>query len=217
MLGVAFGAGFILGPAIGGLAGSIDPRLPFWVAAGFGLANVLYGWLDPAGVAAERTRMAFSWRRANPLGALKLLRSHRELTRARERRTSSACSRTRCCRSSRCSTQLQIRLGRARGRLPARGRRRLLDGGAGRADRAVDQAVRRAQGADRRARVRRRGVFRLRGSRRPARCSRSGIPLQALWGIANPASHRADEPPRRRRRAGPAPGREREHLRRSPA
>src|SRR5262245_32313130 len=32
MLGVAFGAGFVLGPAIGGIAGSFDPRLPFWIA-----------------------------------------------------------------------------------------------------------------------------------------------------------------------------------------
>ena len=32
-IGVAFGAGFILGPAVGGLLGGMDPRLPFWVAA----------------------------------------------------------------------------------------------------------------------------------------------------------------------------------------
>ncbi|HXW27065.1 MAG TPA: MFS transporter, partial [Xanthobacteraceae bacterium] len=32
MLGVAFGVGFVLGPALGGLAGSVDPRLPFWIA-----------------------------------------------------------------------------------------------------------------------------------------------------------------------------------------
>jgi DHA1 family tetracycline resistance protein-like MFS transporter len=79
MLGVAFGAGFVLGPAIGGLTGAIDPRLPFWIAAGLSLANAFYGWfilpesLDP------RSRMPFAWRRANPVGSLKLLRSHREL------------------------------------------------------------------------------------------------------------------------------------------
>jgi len=43
MLGVAFGAGFVLGPALGGLAGTIDPRLPFWIAAVLSLANTLYG------------------------------------------------------------------------------------------------------------------------------------------------------------------------------
>ncbi len=44
-IGVAFGAGFILGPALGGLLGDSDPRLPFWVAAGLSFANTLYGWL----------------------------------------------------------------------------------------------------------------------------------------------------------------------------
>ena len=80
ILGVAFGAGFILGPAIGGLAGSIDPRLPFWIAAALGLANFLYGWLILPESLPKDKRMAFAWRRANPLGALKLLRSHRELS-----------------------------------------------------------------------------------------------------------------------------------------
>src|SRR4051812_43859117 len=42
-IGVAFGAGFILGPALGGLLGDISPRLPFWAAAGLSLANGLYG------------------------------------------------------------------------------------------------------------------------------------------------------------------------------
>src|SRR5262249_56450128 len=79
MLGVAFGAGFVLGPALGGLAGSIDPRLPFWIAAALSLANALYGLLIlPESLPPER-RAAFEWRRANPLGALALLRSHREL------------------------------------------------------------------------------------------------------------------------------------------
>jgi MFS transporter, DHA1 family, tetracycline resistance protein len=41
-IGVAFGAGFILGPAVGGLLGGMDPRLPFWVAAGLSFANTLY-------------------------------------------------------------------------------------------------------------------------------------------------------------------------------
>src|SRR5205807_600940 len=45
LLGVAFGVGFVLGPALGGLAGNISPRLPFWIAAGLSLANALYGFL----------------------------------------------------------------------------------------------------------------------------------------------------------------------------
>jgi DHA1 family tetracycline resistance protein-like MFS transporter len=80
MLGVAFGAGFVLGPAIGGLTGAIDPRLPFWIAAGLSLANALYGWLILPESLPAASRMAFAWRRANPFGALKLLRRHRELS-----------------------------------------------------------------------------------------------------------------------------------------
>ena len=79
-LGVAFGAGFVFGPALGGLAGSVDPRLPFWIAAGLSLANAAYGWFVlPESLPPEK-RIAFSWQRANPLGSLTLLRSHRELT-----------------------------------------------------------------------------------------------------------------------------------------
>jgi DHA1 family tetracycline resistance protein-like MFS transporter len=75
-VGVAFGAGFILGPALGGLLGGMDPRLPFWVAAGLSLANTLYGLLIlPESLPADR-RAPFRWKSANPLGALKLLRSN---------------------------------------------------------------------------------------------------------------------------------------------
>jgi DHA1 family tetracycline resistance protein-like MFS transporter len=76
LMSVAFGVGFILGPALGGVLGQIDPRLPFWVAAGLSLANGAYGLLVlPESLSAER-RSAFSWRRANPVGALRLLRAH---------------------------------------------------------------------------------------------------------------------------------------------
>jgi DHA1 family tetracycline resistance protein-like MFS transporter len=78
-VGAAFGAGFILGPAIGGLLGGMDPRLPFWVAAGLGFANALYGLLIlPESLPPER-RSRLRWRSANPLGALHLLRSDRVL------------------------------------------------------------------------------------------------------------------------------------------
>jgi MFS transporter, DHA1 family, tetracycline resistance protein len=80
LLGVAFGAGFVFGPALGGLAGNISPRLPFWIAAALSLANGLYGWLVlPESLPAER-RTGFSLRRANPLGALALLRSQPQLS-----------------------------------------------------------------------------------------------------------------------------------------
>ena len=78
-VGAAFGAGFILGPAIGGLLGGIDPRLPFWVAAGLSFANTLYGLLIlPESLPRDR-RSPFRWKSANPLGALHLLRSDRVL------------------------------------------------------------------------------------------------------------------------------------------
>jgi MFS transporter, DHA1 family, tetracycline resistance protein len=80
-IGVAFGAGFILGPAIGGLLGDISPRLPFWAAAGLSFANGLYGLLIlPESLPQER-RSPFRLRKANPVGALYLLRSNRILAR----------------------------------------------------------------------------------------------------------------------------------------
>jgi DHA1 family tetracycline resistance protein-like MFS transporter len=75
-IGAAFGAGFILGPAVGGLLGDMDPRLPFWLAAGLSFANAMYGWLIlPESLPPER-RSPFRWKSANPLGALRLLRSN---------------------------------------------------------------------------------------------------------------------------------------------
>ena len=81
MIGAAFGVGFVLGPALGGLLGNSDPRLPFWVAGGLSLANALYGFFVlPESLSQER-RKAFTFRRANPVGSLVLLRSHPELFR----------------------------------------------------------------------------------------------------------------------------------------
>ncbi|MCC6810250.1 MAG: TCR/Tet family MFS transporter [Deltaproteobacteria bacterium] len=75
MLGAAFGLGFVIGPALGGGLGAIDLRLPFWIAAGLSLANAAYGFfILPESLPAER-RAAFSWSRAHPLGALRLLQS----------------------------------------------------------------------------------------------------------------------------------------------
>jgi MFS transporter, DHA1 family, tetracycline resistance protein len=78
-IGVAFGAGFILGPALGGLLGDISPRLPFWAAATLSLINGLYGLLIlPESLPRDR-RAPFRWKSANPLGALRFLRSSRLL------------------------------------------------------------------------------------------------------------------------------------------
>ena len=73
MLNAAFGIGFVLGPAIGGLLGNINPRLPFWVAGGLSLVNGLYGLFVLPESLSQQNRCPFSWRRANPVGSLTLL------------------------------------------------------------------------------------------------------------------------------------------------
>ena len=73
MLGAMFGVGFILGPVIGGLLGSINLRLPFYTAGSLALLNLLYGWLVlPESLPVSR-RHAFDWRAANPFSALRRL------------------------------------------------------------------------------------------------------------------------------------------------
>jgi MFS transporter, DHA1 family, tetracycline resistance protein len=79
LVGVGFGLGFVVGPALGGLLASVEPRLPFWVAAAACLINAGFGWFVlPESLPPER-RMAFDWKRANPVGAFRLLARHREL------------------------------------------------------------------------------------------------------------------------------------------
>ena len=79
MVSAAFGIGYIAGPLLGGLLGQISPRFPFWAAAGLALASGLYGFFVlPESLPLER-RGKFSLARANPLGALVMLRRHREL------------------------------------------------------------------------------------------------------------------------------------------
>jgi DHA1 family tetracycline resistance protein-like MFS transporter len=76
MLGAAFGIGFIIGPALGGLLGGIDLRLPFWIAAALSGLNFLYGLLVlPESLPIERRR-PFELRSASPLGSLRLLRRY---------------------------------------------------------------------------------------------------------------------------------------------
>lgn len=72
-IGAAFGLGFIVGPALGGMLADGDLRLPFWVAAGMALLNGLYGWFVlPESLPVERRR-PLRLRQANPFGALKHL------------------------------------------------------------------------------------------------------------------------------------------------
>lgn len=79
IIGAAWGLGFVMGPALGGALGVVNPRLPFWVAAVLTLLNALYGlFVLPESLAPE-SRKGFAWSRANPVGSLILLRSHPEL------------------------------------------------------------------------------------------------------------------------------------------
>ena len=80
MLSGAFGIGFVLGPAVGGLLGGVNPRLPFWVAGAMSVLNGLYGiFVLPESLALEH-RTPFAWKRANPVGSVSLLRRSRTLT-----------------------------------------------------------------------------------------------------------------------------------------
>src|SRR5262249_35490791 len=80
IVGAAFGIGFVLGPAVGGWLGFLPPRLPFWVAGAFSLLNALYGlFVLPESLLPDQRQRELKWKSANPVGALKLLRSHREL------------------------------------------------------------------------------------------------------------------------------------------
>jgi DHA1 family tetracycline resistance protein-like MFS transporter len=80
IMGAAWGLGFVLGPALGGVLGAISPRLPFWVAAALTLVNATYGlFVLPESLAPESRVKVLSFAKANPVGSLRLLRSHHEL------------------------------------------------------------------------------------------------------------------------------------------
>jgi DHA1 family tetracycline resistance protein-like MFS transporter len=79
LIGAAFSAGFVAGPLLGGVLGEISPRAPFWFAAGMSGIAFLYGLFVLPESLVPAKRMQFSWKRANPFGAMMLLRSHTEL------------------------------------------------------------------------------------------------------------------------------------------
>ena len=79
MLSAAFGVGFVVGPAMGGLLGSVNPRLPFLVSAGLSLLNGLYGTFVLPESLKKENRAGFSWKRANPIGSMVMLMRSRSL------------------------------------------------------------------------------------------------------------------------------------------
>jgi MFS transporter, DHA1 family, tetracycline resistance protein len=76
LMGAAFGIGFILGPAIGGMLGIFGPRAPFFTAGAIALANTAFGFFALPESLPIESRRPFEWRRANPLGTLIQIRSH---------------------------------------------------------------------------------------------------------------------------------------------
>lgn len=81
MIGAAFGMGFVIGPAIGGVLAQWGIRAPFWGAAGLCLLNCLYGYFVLPESLARENRRTFDWKRANAFGALRFLVKHPEIGR----------------------------------------------------------------------------------------------------------------------------------------
>lgn len=76
MMGAAFGLGFVLGPAIGGLLGEFGPRVPFYAAAAISGINLVYGWFVLPETLDQTHRRPFDWARANPFGAFRVFQSY---------------------------------------------------------------------------------------------------------------------------------------------
>ena len=79
IFGAAASAGFVIGPAVGGVLGEFHLRLPFWVAAGLSAAAFLYGlFVLPESLPLDRRR-PFTWTTAHPIAAMQMLGRSREL------------------------------------------------------------------------------------------------------------------------------------------
>lgn len=76
LIGAAFGLGFIIGPVIGGISSKWGTNVPFLIATGLTLLNVIYGYFVLPESLSKDNRRAFEWKRANPISSLKNLRKH---------------------------------------------------------------------------------------------------------------------------------------------
>lgn len=75
-IGAAFGLGFVIGPALGGILGEFGPRVPFYAAAAFSLANFVFGLFVLPETLPPEKRRPFDIARANPIGTLKVFRTY---------------------------------------------------------------------------------------------------------------------------------------------
>ena len=77
LVGAMFGLGFVCGPALGGLLGSVDTRLPFFVSAGLALLNWLYGFfILPESLPVEKRKKRLDFSKANPFGTFNSLKNY---------------------------------------------------------------------------------------------------------------------------------------------
>ncbi len=77
LMGAAFGLGFIIGPALGGLLGDeFGHRAPFFAVAGLGMINFIYGWFFLPETLAAGNRRKFDWSRSNALGSFRHFRQY---------------------------------------------------------------------------------------------------------------------------------------------
>ena len=73
LISAGFGAGFVLGPVIGGLLAELGPRAPFWAAAALTAANFVFGYFVLPETVTDENKRPFTWQRANPLGAFRYI------------------------------------------------------------------------------------------------------------------------------------------------
>ncbi|MCA0433416.1 MAG: TCR/Tet family MFS transporter [Proteobacteria bacterium] len=76
MIGAAFGLGFVIGPALGGLLGEYGARVPFYAASAISALNLLYGYFVLPETLTRENRRPFQWTRANPLGTFRVFRTY---------------------------------------------------------------------------------------------------------------------------------------------
>jgi MFS transporter, DHA1 family, tetracycline resistance protein len=77
LMGAAFGLGFVVGPALGGILGEFGARVPFYVAAAVSALNLIYGYFVLPETLPPEKRRAFEWMRANPFGTFKVFQSYK--------------------------------------------------------------------------------------------------------------------------------------------